>query len=178
VLRPFGDMVAVGRPGEDLPVPGAVRLYAEDSQWQSVVREQMRAARLVVVRAGIGKGLLWEIGEALTRLPPERLLFLILDLPIAEYRAFAEQVAYSFKIALPAVPPCGLIGYFAAYRQKPSSAAPGFVVFSANGRASFLRLPFTLGQTGFNDLKKPFNLALRPVFERHGVPWRSVGRFH
>ena len=27
VLRPFGDLVAIGRPGEKLPTPGAARLY-------------------------------------------------------------------------------------------------------------------------------------------------------
>src|SRR6184192_4310275 len=27
VLRPFGDLVAIGRPGEDLPEPGAARIY-------------------------------------------------------------------------------------------------------------------------------------------------------
>ena len=28
VLQPFGDMVAIGQPGERLPVPGATRMYA------------------------------------------------------------------------------------------------------------------------------------------------------
>ena len=30
VLRPLGEMVAIGRPGESLPTPGAARTYATD----------------------------------------------------------------------------------------------------------------------------------------------------
>ena len=32
VLRPLGEMVAIGRPGELLPTPGAARTYATDSE--------------------------------------------------------------------------------------------------------------------------------------------------
>jgi hypothetical protein len=34
VLRPFGDLVAIGRPGEQLPTPGAARIYASDAEWK------------------------------------------------------------------------------------------------------------------------------------------------
>jgi hypothetical protein len=34
VLRPFGDLVAIGRPGEQLPTPGAARIYASDAGWK------------------------------------------------------------------------------------------------------------------------------------------------
>ncbi|HKD25824.1 MAG TPA: hypothetical protein VKC66_07880, partial [Xanthobacteraceae bacterium] len=30
VLRPFGDLIAIGQPGEDLPKPGAARIYVSD----------------------------------------------------------------------------------------------------------------------------------------------------
>jgi hypothetical protein len=67
VLRPFGDLIAIGRPGEPLPIPGAARMYATDSEWKSVVLDRMRSAPLVVIRAGTGPGLLWEVGQALRR---------------------------------------------------------------------------------------------------------------
>ena len=56
VLRPFGDLVAIGRPGEKLPTPGAARLYVSDAEWQLVVSDQMRSAALVVIRAGHSTG--------------------------------------------------------------------------------------------------------------------------
>jgi hypothetical protein len=34
-----------------------------------------------------------------------------------------------------------------------------------------------LSRLGYNDLKEPFNAALRPVFERHGLDWRLNDRF-
>ena len=32
VVRPLGDLVAIGRPGEGLPEPGAARMYASDEE--------------------------------------------------------------------------------------------------------------------------------------------------
>jgi len=53
----FGDLVAIGKPGETLPTPGAARLYASDAEWQKDVTSQMQNARLVVIRAGTTGGL-------------------------------------------------------------------------------------------------------------------------
>ena len=47
VLRPFGDLVAIGQPGEALPIPGATRVYANDSEWKNVVLERMSRAHEV-----------------------------------------------------------------------------------------------------------------------------------
>jgi hypothetical protein len=57
-LEPFGDLIAIGKPGETLPTPGAARLYASDDKWKDVVAKQMKRARLVVIRAGSSVGLL------------------------------------------------------------------------------------------------------------------------
>ena len=54
-LRPFGDLVAIGQPGESLPKPGAARIYASEEEWREVVKRHMQAARLVIIRAGVGK---------------------------------------------------------------------------------------------------------------------------
>ena len=45
LLRPFGELVAIGRPSESLPPPGAARFYASDEEWKDVVRRQMQIAR-------------------------------------------------------------------------------------------------------------------------------------
>jgi len=54
VLRPFGELVAIGRPGEGLPTPGAARIYASDEEWKDVVKRQMQSTRLVVTMAAVG----------------------------------------------------------------------------------------------------------------------------
>jgi hypothetical protein len=176
VLRPFGALVAVGRPGERLPVPGASRMYAADSEWQGLVLKQMRTARLVVIRAGAGTGLLWEVEKAFRAVAPEALLILVLSLPLSEYQTFARQILDRCRIALPAIGPAGLSGSMSSAKQRMGDASPGFVTFAADWSPGFLPLPFTVGQFGFNDLRKPFNLALRSVFEHHGVTWRAIGR--
>jgi hypothetical protein len=37
VLLPFGELIAIGRPGEGLPTPGAARIYTSDEEWKDVV---------------------------------------------------------------------------------------------------------------------------------------------
>ena len=64
VLRPFGELVAIGRPGESLPTPGAARIYTSDEEWRDVVKRQMQATRLVVIRAAVGENVLWELTQA------------------------------------------------------------------------------------------------------------------
>jgi hypothetical protein len=94
-----------------------------------------------------------------------------------QYTAFADQVRASFQLALPTIGPSGLLRTVIDYRENPSKVLPGFVSFSDDWSPLFLPLPSTLVRTGYNDFRKSFSLALRPVFERHGVAWHPVGRF-
>jgi hypothetical protein len=177
VLRPFGDLIAIGQPGEPLPMPGAARMYATDAEWKSVVLDRMRSAPLVVIRAGTGPGLFWEVGQALSTLSPEKVLILILNLTMKEYCAFADQMRDSFQVALPTIGRCGLLRTVVDYRDNPSKVLPGFVRFAGDWQPVFLPLPFTMVRLGYNDLKKSFNVALRPVFEARGVAWHPARRF-
>lgn len=72
----YGLPIAIGRPNEDLPLPGATRIYfeGEDTNWVSGVLYLMSVSQLVVIQAGFAEGLLWEIGMARQRLEPHRLL--------------------------------------------------------------------------------------------------------
>ena len=38
VLRPIGDLVAIGQPGEELPLLGAARIYLSNEEWKGDVR--------------------------------------------------------------------------------------------------------------------------------------------
>ncbi|MFC8716190.1 hypothetical protein [Kitasatospora sp. NPDC057198] len=106
LLRPVAPMVAVGRPGERLPLVGARRLYLPIDDWQDTVLDLMRRARLVVMAVGLGPGLLWEFGEATRLLPAERLVLLLSDRE--EYETFRAQAAPPRPDAAPprpALPP-------------------------------------------------------------------------
>jgi uncharacterized membrane protein YraQ (UPF0718 family) len=76
VLKPFGDLLAIGKPGESLPKPGAAKIYASDD-WKEVVISKMKTSQLVIILAGIGEGLLWELQESFEILNPKKLLILV-----------------------------------------------------------------------------------------------------
>ena len=64
VLQPFGELIAIGRPGESLPTPGAARIYTSDEEWKEVVKRRIQAAQLVVIRAAAGENVFWELTQA------------------------------------------------------------------------------------------------------------------
>lgn len=178
VLQPFGRLIAVGRPAERLPPPGGVRLYATDDKWRRLVTRRMRSARLTVIRAGATDSLFWEVERAFSSVSPEKLLILVLGLPLADYREFAGLVRGRCSVVLPSLDWAGAWRrLFWSFKPRASHAMPGFIAFGPDWTATFFPLPFTLGQMNLNDLRKPFNLALRPLFEEHGVEWRPVGRW-
>lgn len=177
VLRPFGDLIAIGRPGEPLPVPGADRMYATDAEWKDLVLQRMRAATLVVIRAGTGAGLLWEFGQAVSTLRPERVVVFVFNLSKVDYDAFAGQVREMLGIALPAVGSNSLMRTIIDLKENPLNVMPGFIHFLDDWSAQFLPLPRTVVRLGYNDYKKSFSLALRPVFERNGAVWQPAKRF-
>lgn len=80
ILKLFGSVVAIGRPGESLPELGAVRTYWSDDQWQDAVRQTAMRSRGIVMIAGSGEGLRWEmerlrawglLSKTLIVLPPD-----------------------------------------------------------------------------------------------------------
>lgn len=176
VLRPFGDLVAIGRPGEGLQPSGAARQYASDSQWQGVVTRRLADAPLVVVRAGVGVGLLWEFEHIIRHVDPRKVIVWIMNLKKGEYATFCTQVNERLSIALPQIPPFGYLAAMLNLRNNPSKVAPGFIRFSPAWQPSFEPLPTVWMQLGYNDLRRAFSLALRPVFEERGVQWRALGR--
>ncbi len=78
-LRKVGPFVAVGDPTERLPMIGAARMYAADEDWQETVDELTDRAGVLLVHAGEGDGLAWEIRHVIEQDEPERL---ILSLPL------------------------------------------------------------------------------------------------
>jgi hypothetical protein len=79
-LRPFGPLIAIGKPGESLPRLGASRNYYSDAQWQAAALELMREALLIVVIAGVSPGLRWEL-EAIARAGHQSKLLVVMPEP-------------------------------------------------------------------------------------------------
>jgi len=177
VLRPFGDLIAMGQPGESLPLPGATRAYASNAEWQSVVLDRMRSSALVIIRAGAGPSLLWEFGQAFRHVSPERLLILVLHIPAADYAPIVSMAKTDFGITLPYINRASFLSATIDYRHGLSQLQPGFIRFSSGWVAEFLPLRQTIVRLGYNDFLESFNLALRPVFEAHGISWRRLTRF-
>ena len=153
VLRPFGELVAIGRPGEGLPTPGAARIYASDEEWKDVVKRQMQSTRLVVIMAAVGENVLWELTQA------TKMLILVLKMKADDYESFRTKANPILGVSLPARAPSWRFG-----------RVSGFISFAADWKPNFLALkgPYFRGGS-FKSLAK---YALRPVFESFGLEWQ------
>jgi hypothetical protein len=170
VLQPFGDLVAIGQPGERFPKPGATRLYTSNQEWKDVVTDQMLSARLIIIRAGVGEGLLWELTEAMKIVNPQRLLILVLAMKRKHYEDFRQTANTAFRVSLPS----------SDTLRRSFGKLSGFVTFSSDWKASFLRLraPF-FRLSPYKSYVPRFKFALRPVFKTFGLYWwaPSVSKF-
>jgi hypothetical protein len=161
VLQPFGDLVAIGKPSETLPTPGAARLYASDAEWKKVVTDQMQTARLVVIRAGISEGVLWEFKEAVQVVNPKKLLILILGMRKKHYKAFRKEADQIFNTTFPKVHDLTRFGRIS-----------GFVRFCPNWSPNFLPLRAPFFRRGYKPYYRLFKFTLRPLFEEYGLEWK------
>ncbi|MEU1263852.1 hypothetical protein ABZ473_17520 [Streptomyces cellulosae] len=91
----LGPVVAVGRPGERLPLSGARRFYLPLDDWKPTVSDAIRKAQLVVLATGTSEGTLWEFTEVVRLLPPERLLVTVFT-DEREYERFRSAAAAAF----------------------------------------------------------------------------------
>jgi hypothetical protein len=165
VLRPFGELVAIGRPGESLPTPGAARFYVSDEEWKSVVKRQMQAIRLVVIRAGSGENVLWELTQAVRTVEPQKLLILVLEMGAEDYESFRTKANPIVGVSLPErrVP-------WRFARVFGFKRVSGFISFAADWKPSFLALEAPYFRSG--SFKRLAKYALRPIFESFGIEWQ------
>ena len=161
-LEPFGDLIAIGRPGETLPIPGAARLYTSDAEWKEVVTTQMESARLVVIRAGLAEGVLWEIKRAVQVINPKKLVILILKMSQKKYETFRKEAEQSFGHTFPK-----------ANEIRRFWRVSGFIKFSANWQPTFLplQIPYSRGSV-YKPYRRLFQYVLRPVFVEYGLQWQ------
>jgi hypothetical protein len=165
----FGEVVAVGRPGERMPYPGATRFYLPLEGWQPVVSDLIRRAQLVLLLAGTGPGTLWEFTEAVRLLPPSRLVLLVQDdadgydqFRRAANVAFAERAEELRRtgddapqlLKLPAYPPLRW-----PERVRVLPVLKGVIRFGAAWNPAFERL----------------DPSLMPLWQRQGMSYQLDG---
>ncbi|WP_169979032.1 hypothetical protein [Microbispora sp. H10836] len=100
---PFGQMIALGKPGDALPQTGAGRYYAADHEWQTQVLAALDRARLVILACGPGRGLRWETERIVAFNRPERLV-LVVARDADQYESFRAEMHDLFPKGLPRAP--------------------------------------------------------------------------
>jgi len=163
VLRPFGNLLAIGRPGEKLPPPGGARIYASDDEWKETVTQRMQASRLVIIRAALKENLLWELKQAVATLSAQKVLILVLNMKTKHYECFRTDANPMLGVPLPD----------AAVVRRRFGRVSGFIAFAPDWKPSFLQLRASYFRSGFyTRYLSSFKYALRPVFESFGLEWQ------
>lgn len=160
VLQPFGGLIAIGRPGETLPTPGAARIYTSDEEWKDIVKRQIQAAQLVVIRAAAGENVLWELTQALKILNPQKLLILLLNMKSRDYESFRTRANSILDVPLPE-----------PTRLRRYRRVSGFIGFAPGWKPSFFALRAPFFRSGY--FKPRCKYALKPVFESFGLEWQA-----
>ncbi len=163
-VAPIGPMVAIGRRGERMPTPGAVRTYASDKEWQDGVEEWLSTAGLVVLRAGATEAVGGEISHAVATLTPERFLILMLRMKQRQYDAFAQRMRAEVAIELPEF-----------NEVRNGRKASGLFAFGDRWEPRHLPLKARFWRTSpWKPLQRLFHQALQPIYQRFGVDWRPA----
>lgn len=158
-LNPLGPLVAIGQPGEKLPRSGAARVYSGDRDWQSLVDQRLREARLVVIAADETAGLSWEIDRAFELLPPDRILVLMRFTLKPQYESLTGKIA-------------GLTGKpFPGYDDLPwtKQHRAAFLYFEPDGAPKFAHLP-KLGGLPWGAWRRAYAQGIDPVLKALEIP--------
>lgn len=125
----------------------------------------MQSARLVIIRAGIGEGLLWEVKQAVDLVSPEKLLILILHMKKKHYEVFRQEAEQYIAGSFPDPD-----------EVKHFGRVSGFVRFNKDWQPEFLPLhaPY-FRRSAYKPLQRIFHYTLRPVFEQFCEPWQPPG---
>ncbi|AWW39307.1 hypothetical protein [Streptomyces cadmiisoli] len=199
-FRKLGRVIAIGMPGEPLPLPGAERAYLPLDDWKDTVSGLIGGAYVVLLSAGPGPGTVWEFTEAVRLLPPERLVLLTYCDPAAydRFRAAVKEEYARRSRSEPGAPDTGHWPPLPELPDFPSPARPvrprwevwlnggrkrlrwdfalkGLIVFSPRWDASFIRFdPTSLRLPSVVTPGRLVRRMLGPVMERlAALPDRS-----
>jgi hypothetical protein len=163
VLEPFGNLIAIGKPGEKLPTPGAARIYVSE-EWKDVVIEKMKGSQLVIIYAGTGEGLNWELKQAFEIIDLKKFLIFIPTMSKKIYESFRKTALEKLGVLLPER--SELKG------PKRRGVYTGFIRFSKDKIPCFLPLYAPLFRVNpYSPYQARFTYALKPLFEDFGLEW-------
>lgn len=74
ISKRIGPFIALGKPGDYLPMTGAARSYVHDENWQVVIREYCQKASLIIFLESITEGAKWELLHIRENINPEKLV--------------------------------------------------------------------------------------------------------
>lgn len=105
----YATVLAIGKPGEAEPPPGATRFYVEHAEWQKKVSSIVPLSRLVIWATGTTDGLLWEIEHLVRHNGPRRLLLFVhihamntsAERQTLEWKLFLQKCGHVFVKPLP-----------------------------------------------------------------------------
>ena len=100
-----GPVIAAGRPGEQVPPLGAMRLFIDNENWKDVIANLIRIAPLIVVRLGATPSFEWELKHLREECDPEKVLVFVPWRNRKEvYEQMRDQFQRLFGICLPNSP--------------------------------------------------------------------------
>ena len=172
ILERLGPVVAIGKPGEELPELGAARLYVAHDAWQAKVQALMAQAALVVIRVGTSPGVLWEIEQALVRIPRGRLAFAMLGrgtLAPALAARLSPVLGPALGASRPEAPPAAWTTWFF---RDPRRRIGGLIGFRSDGAVVAVPVrswPVALRDLAFLTIGRPSAPPLRKA-------WRDLLR--
>jgi TPR repeat protein len=90
---PFGNMLALGRPGDVLPELGALRVAPVSADWQGLVKDLIEKAKYVLMAVGSTSGLRWEFQQLAHSIDLRKLSLVLLpgskESVVSTWRQFA-----------------------------------------------------------------------------------------
>ncbi|MFC4336223.1 hypothetical protein [Salininema proteolyticum] len=182
-FRKTGRSVAVGRPDETHPMPGADRGYLRHDDWKEVVGRLIARAHSVLISIGPRPGTVWEFTEALRACPPERVILPVYRRPEA-YARFVHMVREEYhRRKRTEAGPWPEPPTFPAYplkrhpnRRDWDFALKGVITFDSQWRGEFTyfdpTLPLIPVMLAFDRIQRQ---GMRPLAERlASLPDRDI----
>jgi len=163
VLFDIGPFIAFADPDKESPDTGAARMYASQECWHEKVLEEMSKAQLVIIRIGDSPSFWWEVQEAIIRVSPKRLVFLIPPEKIeVTYENFRHKASEWLPYQLPEQ----------KVKWSPFGPRGGILYFEPDWTPHLRKFKIIwLRQTFWNLFAAPLKIGLRPVYEQLGVKW-------
>ena len=98
-LKGIGPVITIGRPDEELPLLGAIRIYCADGDWQGKVNELISKSQMLAINAGTSPGILWELNAAVRSAGPSKILISLIPWESLDRNTRQRRYDYFRKLA-------------------------------------------------------------------------------